>query len=567
MQRGSVKRQTGSFSNLHDFYKKYPARPGGLWQKTRRLSPADPSPGFFRLTDPFPFVILETIHSPEVTVMQRDRVYLPKSIPPSFATGQADPLPRLMAILESSFDGIFLTDAQGLPLWCNHSYEVISGLRARDVLGIPMRELVARGTISQSATLLALEEGRPVTIDQTFTTGKRALVTSTPIYDREDRICLVVTNVRDISELIALQETLGHYRSLSDRYQQEISVIREQLMGTPQLVAEDPATLNLLRIVSRAAQLDTVVLIQGETGAGKEQVASYIHQRSPRAGKSFIRVNCGAIPENLAESELFGYERGAFTGANREGKAGLFEVAHEGTIFLDEVGELSLATQTKLLRVLQEKELTRVGGSKPVKIDVRVIAATNRDLQKCVAEGTFRQDLYYRLSVFPVRVPPLRERRGDIPKLARNVIDELNQNYEHKKTLSAGAETALLQYDWPGNVRELRNVMERAFIMSDGEEIHAEDLAIVEYGNLHPPTTISPSYGAPPAGQTTASPPPTLGSESLQIQVARYEAALIGQALAETGSLRAAARRLQMDPATFLRRKKKYQALGYLSPD
>ncbi len=146
-------------------------------------------------------------------------------------------------------------------------------------------------------------------------------------------------------------------------------------------MAEDPATLNLLRIVGRAAQLDTVVLIQGETGTGKERIASYIHQNSPRARKNFIRVNCGAIPESLAESELFGYERGAFTGANREGKPGLFEVAHEGTIFLDEVGELSLATQTKLLRVLQEKEITRVGGSKPIPIDVRVIAATNRDLQ------------------------------------------------------------------------------------------------------------------------------------------------------------------------------------------
>ena len=205
-----------------------------------------------------------------------------------------------------------------------------------------------------------------------------------------------------------------------------------------------------------------------------------------------------------------------------------------------------------------------------MKIDVRVIAATNRDLQKCVAEGTFREDLYYRLSVFPVRVPPLRERRGDIPKLAYAVIDELNQTYEHKKTLSAGAETALLQYDWPGNVRELRNVMERAFIMSDGEEIHAEDLAIVEHGSLQTPTTISPAYGTaaaaptPPPPAFSPPPGPALTAESLQTQVARFEAALIGQALAETGSLRAAARRLRMDPATLLRRRKKYQQQGLL---
>lgn len=499
--------------------------------------------------------------------MERDRVYLPKN--PSLPTvpSQLATLPCFFAILESSFDGIFITNGQAVPIWVNHSYEVISGLSARDVLGIPMDELVRRGLISNSATLQALEIGHSYTANQSFVTGKQALVTSTPIYDENDQVCLVVTNVRDISELVSLQETLDQQRRLSSRYQQEIEVIRNQLLGSSQMVAEDPATLNLLRIVGRAAQLDTVILIQGETGAGKERIASYIHQHSPRARKNFIRVNCGAIPESLAESELFSYERGAFTGANREGKAGLFEVANEGTIFLDEVGELSLATQTKLLRVLQERELTRVGGSKPISIDVRVIAATNRDLQKCVTEGTFREDLYYRLSVFPVRVPPLRERKLDIPKLARSVIDELNQTYEHKKSLTPGAEALLLQYNWPGNVRELRNVMERAFIMSDGEQIQPQDLAILDGSTLHAPRTISPTYGAPTQDTAAPAPAPTLTGEPLQTQVDRFEAALIAQALAQAPSLRAAARLAQMDPATFLRRKKKYQALGLLSPE
>ena len=489
--------------------------------------------------------------------MQRDRVYLPEESQALLSLAAQGGLKDLMAVLESSFDGIFITDGDGTPIWVNHSYEIISGLTAKDVVGIPMKELVAQGKVSASASLMAIDQGKAVTIDQTFPSGKQVVVTSTPIYDKDDKIYMVATNVRDISELISLRADLDRQRDLSARYEQEIAIIRDQLHASPELVAEDPSTLDLLRIVGRAALLDTVVLILGETGSGKERIASYIHHISPRARKNFIRVNCGAIPENLAESELFGYERGAFTGANREGKAGLFEVANEGTIFLDEVGELSLATQTKLLRVLQEKELTRVGGSKPIKIDVRVIAATNRDLEKCVREGTFREDLYYRLSVFPVRVPPLRERPLDIPKLAEDVITELNHTYEHKKVITPAAEAVLVSYAWPGNVRELRNVMERAFIMSDGEEIRPQDLAIT--GDFIHPTVHH-------ADRTPASGGPVLDRGTFQEQVEIFEAGLIAQALEAEGTLRGAARRLDMDPATLLRRKKKYEGQGLLAP-
>ena len=360
--------------------------------------------------------------------------------------------------------------------------------------GGPHGELVRRGTISHSATLEALAQGQAVTINQTFTTGKRAVVTSTPFTTKQTRFAWWSP-----TSGTSLSSSPSRRPWTTNAASPPAISRRSRSSGTssstpPQLVAEDPATLNLLRIVGRAAQLDTVVLIQGETGTGKERIASYIHQNSPRARKNFIRVNCGAIPESLAESELFGYERGAFTGANREGKPGLFEVAHEGTIFLDEVGELSLATQTKLLRVLQEKEITRVGGSKPIPIDVRVIAATNRDLQKCVTEGAFREDLYYRLSVFPVWVPPLREKAGH-PQTGRLRHRGTQPDLRAQKSLTVGAEATLLQYPWPGNVRELRNVMERAFIMSDGEEIQAEDLAILDNGSLHTPKTISPTYG------------------------------------------------------------------------
>jgi transcriptional regulator with PAS, ATPase and Fis domain len=369
-----------------------------------------------------------------------------------------------------------------------------------------MQEIETSGVISKSCTLLAMERGEAVTIDQSFRTGKHAIVTSTPIYDHKDMITMVVTNVRDISELIELEESLKKQKSIAERYESEISVIREQLLQLPELVADDPKTLNLLRIVGRAANMDTVMLILGETGVGKERIASYIHRKSPRCNQNFIRVNCGAIPENLAESELFGYERGAFTGANREGKPGLFEVADHGTIFLDEVGELSLNLQTKLLRVLQEREFTRVGGNKPVKVDVRVIAATNSNLLKAVAANTLR---------------------------------ELNQHYAKHKRISSEAYAALNSYQWPGNVRELRNVIERAFIMSDESEISVSDLALF--------------YGSEPIKSIE-------GSGSFQEQVEHFEAQLIAETIKEENSIRGAARKLQMDPATFLRKKQKYQS-------
>jgi PAS domain S-box-containing protein len=471
--------------------------------------------------------------------MKRDRVYLPPAEKVNFFLQEDDRFQRMLAVLESSFDGIFLADADAKAIWCNHSYEVISGLKAEQVVGQSMQEIETSGVISKSCTLLAMERGEAVTIDQSFRTGKHAIVTSTPIYDHKDMITMVVTNVRDISELIELEESLKKQKSIAERYESEISVIREQLLQLPELVADDPKTLNLLRIVGRAANMDTVMLILGETGVGKERIASYIHRKSPRCNQNFIRVNCGAIPENLAESELFGYERGAFTGANREGKPGLFEVADHGTIFLDEVGELSLNLQTKLLRVLQEREFTRVGGNKPVKVDVRVIAATNSNLLKAVEAGKFREDLYYRLSVFPVVVPPLRERKEDIPRLAANTLRELNQHYAKHKRISSEAYAALNSYQWPGNVRELRNVIERAFIMSDESEISVSDLALF--------------YGSEPIKSIE-------GSGSFQEQVEHFEAQLIAETIKEENSIRGAARKLQMDPATFLRKKQKYQS-------
>ena len=469
--------------------------------------------------------------------MQRKPVHVHKAtnFPDAMNTTDA-----LIAILESSFDGIYITDGQAKTIWINHSYEVISGLLEEDVLGKNMLELEKYGIISRSASLIALKSKNTITIDQTFRTGKRAIVTSTPVFNEQNEVIMVVTNVRDISELYNLKEQLAQKQEQAQRYEGEIEVIRRQLMQTSNMVVGDAKMLNLLRMVGRAALLDTPVLLLGETGVGKEMVASYLHKKSPRRDGPFIKVNCGAIPESLAESELFGYERGAFTGANREGKAGLFEIAHKGTIFLDEVGELPANLQVKLLRVLQEQEIIRIGSGKPMKIDVRVVAATNRDVEEMVKSGKLREDLYYRLNVFPVKIPPLRERQDDIPKLAQNMLENLNKKYNDTKSLTQSAVISLLGYHWPGNVRELKNVMERSFIISEADEIDSAHLMLQNTRLCSESLEGDQSF-------------------DLKAYLQTIEKEYIEKAYENKKNVRAAAQSLHMDPATYVRKRQKYQ--------
>jgi len=279
----------------------------------------------------------------------------------------------------------------------------------------------------------------------------------------------------------------------------------------------------VMTMVDRVADNDISVLLRGESGVGKEVIAREIHRRSPRRSSPFVKVNCAALPETLVESELFGHERGAFTGAESR-KKGRFELANGGTIFLDEIGELSLAIQVKLLRVLQEREFERVGGTEPVKVDVRVVTATNRDLEQALSEGNFREDLYYRLNVFPIFIPPLRERRADVLPLADHFVEKYAR--EHGKTIkriSTPAIDQLASYHWPGNVRELENTIERAVLMADGEVIHAHHL---------PPTL------------QTAEATGTVLSTSLGGAVATFERSLIEDALKTTRGNRSKAARL-----------------------
>jgi formate hydrogenlyase transcriptional activator len=284
-------------------------------------------------------------------------------------------------------------------------------------------------------------------------------------------VAVAVANALAWEEITALKDKLA-----SEKAYLEEEVRSERDFGD--IVGENAALRGILAHVKTVAPTDATVLIRGETGTGKELIARAVHDASPRSGRTFMKLNCAAIPTGLLESELFGHEKGAFTGAIQR-KIGRFELAHQGTLFLDEIGDIPLELQPKLLRVLQEQEFERLGGTRTIRVDVRVVAATNRDLTEMIAQGRFRQDLFYRLNVFPVALPPLRERPDDIPRLVRHFTQHFARRIGRRiETIPAAVMEALVQYGWPGNVRELQNVIERAVILSPGStlQVPAADL-------------------------------------------------------------------------------------------
>lgn len=445
---------------------------------------------------------------------------------------------RLDAIIEHSFDGIYITDGEANTIKVNQAYETITGLKRKDMIGKNMRELETEHVISFSGSLTAIRENRVVTLQQEFKTGKKAVITSTPIYNEEGQIIMVVTNVRDLTEIYHLKEEVGR------REQEEEKLLRKLLhaqgnLFKGQMVAEDTNTLDALSWADKVSGLDATVMLLGETGVGKEEFARYIYQNSKRKDLSFIKVNCGAIPANLLESELFGYEKGAFTGANKNGKIGLFELADKGTIFLDEIGELPLDMQVKFLRVVQEQEVERIGGTKPIKIDVRIIAATNRNLEEMMRQKTFREDLFYRLMVFPIHIPPLRERRKDIEPLAQLFLRKLNKKYGFQKSFSFEALELMKEYRWPGNIRELKNLVERAVIISNEDLIGPESIP-VDVGDRRRHKKDEGPY------------------INLKSELHRIELGYMEQAYKTYGNVRESAKSLSMTPATFVRKRKQY---------
>ena len=452
---------------------------------------------------------------------------------------------ELEQVIETSHDGIFIIDGQGEILLVNSSWERICGISREFVVGKNVHEMVDQGFWTESAVLKALEAKKEATTMLKMTkgdkVGQRIMATGIPVFDDDGSIKRVVANVRDITEIVNLKDQLEESQQLNVKYAAELEHMRIKKVKNNNIVARSPNTKRVLGMAAQVAKVDSTVLVTGESGVGKEIIANSIHCLSHRSNGSMIKINCGAIPENLLESELFGYEPGAFTGASKQGKPGMFELAERGTLFLDEVGELSLNLQVKLLRVLQHHEVSRVGGLKPVPVDARIIAATNKDLMEMVKLERFRDDLYYRLNVVTIDVPPLRERKEDIPLLTVHFLDNINKKYNFNKIFSSEVIDRFLEYSWPGNIRELENAIERMVVMTNEKEIQSQHLPLTIRNNVHSEVNVVLSEPV-----------------SLKCAVEQLEEQLIKQALKKYGSTRKAARALKVDQSTIVRKTQKY---------
>lgn len=372
-------------------------------------------------------------------------------------------------IVESSYDGIYLTDGEGNTLFVNQAYEDLTGLSIRKLEGKNMRDLVKEGIFDSSGSLEAIRRREKVTISQKLMNGKVIFVTSSPVFNEHGNLIYVVTNVRDMRELERLEQEFASTKKLAEKYKLELEILKEK--DQKEALSKNRDMLNLMKLLETTAKFDTSILLEGETGTGKTYLAKKIHEYSPRSQKQFIEVNCGAIPKNLMESELFGYERGAFTGADKHGKAGLFEQANHSTLFLDEISELPLELQVKLLKVLETGYVVRVGGTQPIPIDVRIITASNKSIKAMVETQTFRRDLYYRINVVKVKIPPIRDRKEDIVMIALHFLKYFNDIYHLQKRISEEVFQCFTDYSWPGNIREIKNIVEQLVVISQEDEI------------------------------------------------------------------------------------------------
>lgn len=445
-----------------------------------------------------------------------------------------------LALGDAISDGICLTDESGIVITINKSYSEIMEISDDQIVGHSIDKLTAKFKISKSATLQAIEQKHKVSIFTTVgSNGKKVLITGYPYLDSNGKVTSALTVIRDLTEIIAIKERLEEVERESELYRTELDYLRKEQNYKSSLIGESTSIKKIKELISHVAKTEATVLITGETGSGKEVIAREIHQNNGKEDVPYIKVNCAAIPDALLESELFGYEKGAFTGALNKTKPGMFELANGGTILLDEIGEMPMSLQSKLLRVLQEKELRRIGGTKSIVLDARVIASTNQDLKTLINEKKFREDLYYRLNVIPIHIAPLRERKEDIALLTNHLLMKMNEKYGTHKKIEHKAMAVFEQYEWPGNVRELANIVERLIVSDNSKGITFESVVNI-------------------LGQKSVFEQALLGHTTLKAATENVEKRMIESALKTHGSTYKAAQALGTSQPTLYRKAKYY---------
>lgn len=462
-------------------------------------------------------------------------------------------------VLNSISEGITICDREGKILFQNEIDIEIVGI---NLMGRYARDVIEEGLMSDSISLKVIEVKEKVTILQTFLNGKCFLVTGKPIFDEEGTLQYVVAITRDMTQLKRLEEEVQKLEIQNENFKNKIEALHHKEIRKKSLIAVSTAMIQVVKRAMRVAEVDSTILIEGESGVGKEEIAKLIHANSRRSDKQMLAINCSAIPETLLESELFGYESGSFTGAIKGGKPGLFEVASGGTVFLDEIGEMPLHLQSKLLRVLQESEIQRVGGSKPIPIDVRIITATNKNLADMVQQGTFREDLYYRLNIIPIEIPPLRERKEDIIPMINHFLALIEEKYGIHRTMDATALKIFENYHWPGNVRQLKNMIERICLLATQPEITANVIR-EELGNTG--ILLKNKVITETASNEQAVFQTEFFTGTLKEQVVAFEKQVIKKALSENQSIRQAAKVLGCDQSTLVRKIQRYKLMRQVS--
>lgn len=437
-------------------------------------------------------------------------------------------------------DAICVSDRSGNVLLVNRRHAELTGIPREEMMRNNIQELVKKGFFDIALNPKVVETRQRASSVQNVFNGRTLMLESQPVLDAGGEVSLVVTFIRDVTALAELREEVNSQKELLETFQ-SLNNSEHAVSKYPRIV-QSQAMQRLYREAAAIADTDATVLLLGETGVGKDVIARHIHHSSSRAERPFIKIDCGSIPENLIETELFGYVAGSFSGASRNGKAGLIEVANTGTLFLDEIGELPMIMQSRLLRVLQDWEVMRVGATSPKTVDVRVIAATNKELEKEVARGNFRSDLYYRLKVAVLRIPPLRKRQADILPLATSFLAYYGKKFHKNVSFSEKVTHMLLAYSWPGNVRELENLVQGLVVTCKKGIINARDLVGIGAAGQE-------AFSA--SGNLTL---PDIEGKSFKSIMKTLEAQVIEAGMKRYGSMTELAKHFQLDRSTIFRK-------------